>query len=121
MLSDKCYGPYGMPYRRVMGIRRPVPNAFSLTLSTTPICQRLCSERRRAGSLRFCCTRRSIAGRDLGIVKGVDLVRPQLGRRRPLQDKAGITPRWALIQRARATTSGLVTSAMGHSVPAMSP
>lgn len=48
--------------RRVIGIMRPLPKDFGLTFRTTPICHRLCSERRRAWSLRFCCTRRSIAG-----------------------------------------------------------
>ena len=36
---------------RVIGIIRPLPNDFSLTLSTNPICQRLCSALRIAALL----------------------------------------------------------------------
>ena len=41
----------------LIGIIRPLPKDFWLTFRTTPICQRLCSERRRMASLRLACCR----------------------------------------------------------------
>jgi hypothetical protein len=50
---DPRFPPLTEFHLRVMGIMRPVPKALGLTLRTTPICQRLCSEFRNAGLLRF--------------------------------------------------------------------
>ena len=60
-MRSSCAGVTSI-HRRVIGIWRPVPKDFPLTLRMTPACQRLCSERRIWLSLRLARTRASMAG-----------------------------------------------------------